>query len=160
MSQNLNQSSHIKPASSKGAKKTIAGTVQTHADEIASSKQSQKVVKDQADAADGNQFELEKDSQQNTQDEDVVNQPDDDDMITAAPQDYTDGATIGSKTANIQEYNSGTAGSMVTIDPQAQAKLVKTENKLKRLADLGDINASKQTQIYLDALGDVAQANP
>lgn len=36
----------------------------------------------------------------------------------------------------------------------------KIENKLKRLADLGDINATKQTQIYLDALADVGKANP
>ena len=36
----------------------------------------------------------------------------------------------------------------------------KIENKLSRLADLGDINATKQTQIYLDALGDIGQANP
>ena len=36
----------------------------------------------------------------------------------------------------------------------------KIENKLQRLADLGDINATKQTQIYLEALGDVGKANP
>jgi hypothetical protein len=36
----------------------------------------------------------------------------------------------------------------------------KIENKLKRLADLGDINATKQTQIYLEALTDVGKANP
>ena len=36
----------------------------------------------------------------------------------------------------------------------------KIENKLKRLADLGDINATKQTQIYLEALIDVGKANP
>ena len=38
--------------------------------------------------------------------------------------------------------------------------MLKVENKLKRLADLGDINATKQTQIYIDALGDVADSNP
>ena len=31
---------------------------------------------------------------------------------------------------------------------------------MTRLADLGDINATKQTQIYLDALSDIGQANP
>ena len=36
----------------------------------------------------------------------------------------------------------------------------KIENKLQRLADLGDINATKQTQIYLEALTDVGKANP
>ena len=36
----------------------------------------------------------------------------------------------------------------------------KIENKLQRLADLGDINATKQTQIYLEALVDVGKANP
>lgn len=38
--------------------------------------------------------------------------------------------------------------------------MVKIQNKLKRLADLGDINATKQTQIYIDALADVAESNP
>ena len=38
--------------------------------------------------------------------------------------------------------------------------MAKIENKLKRLADLGDINTSKQTQIYLDALGELATMNP
>jgi len=38
--------------------------------------------------------------------------------------------------------------------------MLKIENKLKRLADLGDINASKQSEILLDALGDVAHHNP
>ena len=36
----------------------------------------------------------------------------------------------------------------------------KLENKLKRLIDLGDVNGSKQTQIYLDVLTDVGKANP
>ena len=36
----------------------------------------------------------------------------------------------------------------------------KIENKLKRLADLGDINANKQTQIYLEALTEVGKAHP
>jgi len=38
--------------------------------------------------------------------------------------------------------------------------MTKIENKLKRLTDLGDINTSKQTQIYLDALGELSQINP
>lgn len=49
---------------------------------------------------------------------------------------------------------------LLIYSPNSQAKMVKIENKLKRLADLGDINAGKQTQIYLDALGELAQMNP
>ena len=41
-----------------------------------------------------------------------------------------------------------------------QQAMKKLENKLKRLVDLGDINGSKQTQIYLDVLSDVGKTNP
>ena len=68
--------------------------------------------------------------------------------MTVAPHDYED--TAAAKQG---------ADSLI-YSPNSQAKMVKIENKLKRLADLGDINAGKQTQIYLDALGELAQMNP
>lgn len=40
------------------------------------------------------------------------------------------------------------------------AAIKKIESRLKRLADLGDINATKQTQIYMDALTEVGKQNP
>ena len=68
--------------------------------------------------------------------------------MTVAPHDYED--TVPSK----QGVDS------LIYSPNSQAKMAKIESKLKRLADLGDINAGKQTQIYLDALGELAQMNP
>lgn len=44
--------------------------------------------------------------------------------------------------------------------PETSASMKKIENKLKRLADLGDINATKQNQIYMEALTEVAKSNP
>lgn len=69
--------------------------------------------------------------------------------MTIAPHDYTDAG--GAKSS---------VDSSLLYSPDSKAKMTKIENKLKRLADLGDINTSKQTQIYLDALGDLASVNP
>ena len=66
------------------------------------------------------------------------------------PHDYTD--TTAAK-------NNSSSESLLQ-KPESIAKMQKIENKLKRLADLGDINTSKQTQIYMDALGELAVINP
>ena len=68
--------------------------------------------------------------------------------MTIAPHDYTD--AVGAKSSV----------DSLLYSPDTRAKMSKIENKLKRLADLGDINTSKQTQIYLDALGELAVLNP
>ena len=76
----------------------------------------------------------------------------DDLTVTVAPHDYTDSKNRVSTDGQLQVTQ--------TMQPQHTAALKKVENKLKRLADLGDINASKQTQIYLEALGEVGRTNP
>ena len=74
----------------------------------------------------------------------------------------TDGANnIPKSSADSNQYSASVADpSQHQQSHQKSATMKKIENKLKRLNDLGDINASKQTQIYLDALTDIGQANP
>ena len=79
--------------------------------------------------------------------------PDEDLTITVPPQDYTD--TISGK-EQVEKPPLYAAEANV----QSSTSMKKIENKLKRLVDLGDINATKQTQIYMDALTDVGKANP
>lgn len=72
---------------------------------------------------------------------------DDEVTVTMAAHDYTD--EVRAKTNDSQQFS-----------PDTQTKMFKLQNKLKRLADLGDINTNKQTKIYLDALVELAQINP
>ena len=68
--------------------------------------------------------------------------------VTMPPQDYTDALVAkhstdsGQKPNQSQAYDGGQKAAQAPAKPPAMKRI---ENKLKRLADLGDINANKQT---------------
>ena len=86
--------------------------------------------------------------------------------MTIAPPDYSDTVSkprhsqSDSEKTRSNKHLPDTLVGEQTIQLETSAAIKKIENRLKRLADLGDINAAKQTQIYMEALSAVAEENP